>query len=164
MLLPEICCFVSVRRPVWREDESAICSTITRWSESRRTCNHTLLSHLRPQPWRARFPCIGYIPQEQGGLVIPQGTGFPLSHLLRLALPQPGGPGPPIYILQEQDGPVQSQSHVRTDGQSLSMSCCLVHAAPSERISIRHQEGYIKAKFLMLPLGGLHVKFQFASL
>jgi hypothetical protein len=30
--------------------------------------------------------------------------------------------------------------------------------APSERISIWYQEGYIKAKFFMLPLGGLHVK------
>jgi hypothetical protein len=30
--------------------------------------------------------------------------------------------------------------------------------APSKRISIRHQEGYIKANFFMLPSGGLHVK------
>jgi hypothetical protein len=30
--------------------------------------------------------------------------------------------------------------------------------APSERISIRRQEGYIKAKLLMLQLGGLYVK------
>jgi hypothetical protein len=31
--------------------------------------------------------------------------------------------------------------------------------APSERISIRHQEEYIKAKLFMLPLGGLHEKY-----
>jgi hypothetical protein len=57
------------------------------------------------------------------GCYIP-GTGFPLRRLLRLAsddlqgyggginLPQPGGPGSSIlvYILQELDGQVQSQS------------------------------------------------------
>jgi hypothetical protein len=51
MLLSEICGLVSVGRPIWREDGSTICSVITQWSESRRTRNHTLLSHLRlPQP------------------------------------------------------------------------------------------------------------------
>jgi hypothetical protein len=34
-------------RPLWREDGSVICSAICQWSESRRTHNHTLLSHLR---------------------------------------------------------------------------------------------------------------------
>jgi hypothetical protein len=44
-------CLVSIGRPLWQEDGSAICSVITRLSESRRTRNHTLLSHLRlPQP------------------------------------------------------------------------------------------------------------------
>jgi hypothetical protein len=33
-------------RPLW-EDGSVICSAIRQWSESRRTHNHTLLSHLR---------------------------------------------------------------------------------------------------------------------
>jgi hypothetical protein len=47
MLLSEICGLVSVGRPLWREDGSAICSVITQWSESLRSCNHTLLSHLR---------------------------------------------------------------------------------------------------------------------
>jgi hypothetical protein len=42
---------VFVGQPLWRDDGSAICSAITQWSESRRTRNHTLLSHLRlPQP------------------------------------------------------------------------------------------------------------------
>jgi hypothetical protein len=51
MLQSEICCLVSVGRPLWREDGSAICIAITQWSESHRTPNHTLLSHLRlPQP------------------------------------------------------------------------------------------------------------------
>jgi hypothetical protein len=34
-------------RPLWREDGSVIFSAICQWSESRRTHNHTLLSHLR---------------------------------------------------------------------------------------------------------------------
>jgi hypothetical protein len=34
-------------RPLWREDGSVICSSICQWSESRRTRNLTLLSHLR---------------------------------------------------------------------------------------------------------------------
>jgi hypothetical protein len=33
--------------PLWREDGSVICSAVCRWSESRRTHNNTLLSHLR---------------------------------------------------------------------------------------------------------------------
>jgi hypothetical protein len=72
--------------------------------------NHTLLSRLRlPQlgGQGSRF----YIPQEEGGPIIPPGAGFPLRRLLRLAsygsqgygggiltLPRPGGPGPHIYI------------------------------------------------------------------
>jgi hypothetical protein len=34
-------------RPLWREDGAVICSAICQWSESRRTQNYTLLSHLR---------------------------------------------------------------------------------------------------------------------
>jgi hypothetical protein len=118
--LSECCCLVSVGRPLWWEDGSAICSVITQWSESRRTRNHTLLSQLRlPQPG-GPGSCI-YIPQEQGGPVIPSGTGFPLRRLLRLAGLRWRYSNPPptwrvrslyIYIPQEQDGPVQkSKSH-----------------------------------------------------
>jgi hypothetical protein len=65
-------CFVG--RPLWREDRSAICSVITQWSESYRTRKYTLLSHLGlPQ---SGGPCSRtYIPQKQGGPVIPPGTG-----------------------------------------------------------------------------------------
>jgi hypothetical protein len=50
-LLSESCTLVSVVHPLWRENGSAVCSAITQWSESRRTRNHTLVSHLRlPQP------------------------------------------------------------------------------------------------------------------
>jgi hypothetical protein len=34
-------------RPLWWEDRSVICSAICQWSESWRTHNHILLSHLR---------------------------------------------------------------------------------------------------------------------
>jgi hypothetical protein len=72
-LFSESCCLVSVERPLCREGGSAICSVITQWSESLRTRNHTLLSYLRlPQPGGPGSRI--YIPQEQGGLVIPPGT------------------------------------------------------------------------------------------
>jgi hypothetical protein len=76
-------CLVSMGHPLWREDGSAVCSAITKWSGSRRARNHTLLSHLRlSQPGGP--DSLIYIPQEQGGPVIPPGTGFPLRSLLWL--------------------------------------------------------------------------------
>jgi hypothetical protein len=49
---------------------------VTLESKSSRTHDHSLLSHLRlPQPG-GPGPRI-YIPQQQGGPVIPPGTGFP---------------------------------------------------------------------------------------
>jgi hypothetical protein len=72
-VLSESCGLVSVGRPLWREDGSAICSVITQWSESRKTRNRTLLSHLRHPQSGGPGPRI-YIPQEQGGPVIPPGT------------------------------------------------------------------------------------------
>jgi hypothetical protein len=84
MLLSEICGLVSGGRPLWRENGSAICGVINQWSESFRIRNHTLLSHLRlTQPGGPGSRI--YIPQEQGGPVIPPGTVLPLRHLLRLA-------------------------------------------------------------------------------
>jgi hypothetical protein len=75
MLLSGIRGLVSVGRPLWREDGSAVCSVISQWSESRRTRNHALRSHLRlPQPGGPGSRI--YIPQEQGGPIIPPGTGF----------------------------------------------------------------------------------------
>jgi hypothetical protein len=70
ILLPvgrsENCGLFSMGRPLWREDGSAICSVITQWSESHRTRNHTLLSHLRlSQPGEPGTRI--YIPQEHGG-------------------------------------------------------------------------------------------------
>jgi hypothetical protein len=54
---------------------------------------------------------------------------------------------PYIYILHEMDGPVQSQSDVTTDSQSVSMSRCLVHAAVEGLHPNEFQEGYDKEKF-----------------
>jgi hypothetical protein len=79
--LSECCCLKFAvlclwGRPLSREDGSAICSVITQWSESRRTRNNTLPFHLRlPQPGGPGSRI--YIPQEQGGPVIPPGTGLP---------------------------------------------------------------------------------------
>jgi hypothetical protein len=55
-------------------------------------------SHLRlPQP-RGPSPCI-YIPQEQGGPVIPLGTGFPFCRLLWLAGLRRRNSNPPPHRL-----------------------------------------------------------------
>jgi hypothetical protein len=75
MLLSEICGLSSVARPLWREDGSAIWSVMTQWSESLRSQNHTLLSHLR-LPQHGGPGSRIYISQEQGGPVVPPGTGF----------------------------------------------------------------------------------------
>jgi hypothetical protein len=67
--------------------------------------DHILLPHLRlPQPG-GPGPCI-YIPQEQGGRVIPLGTGFSFCRPLRLT---------GLRLRYSQ-----SQSHVSTDDQSVS--------------------------------------------
>jgi hypothetical protein len=95
-LLSESCCLLHVRRPLWREDGSVVCSVIPQWSESRRTRNHILNFHFHnimnhilkfhvrlPQPEGPGSRI--YIPQEHGSLVIPPGTGFPSRRFLRLA-------------------------------------------------------------------------------
>jgi hypothetical protein len=67
-------------------DEWRICNLqcITHCVESRRTHNHTLLSHLRLHQHGAPGSRI-YISQEQGGPVTPPGNGFHFRGLLRLA-------------------------------------------------------------------------------
>jgi hypothetical protein len=63
-----------VRCPLWWEDESVNCSEITHWLELLKTHNHILLSCLRlPQPQGPGLRI--YIPQEQGGPVIPWKLG-----------------------------------------------------------------------------------------
>jgi hypothetical protein len=57
---------------------------VTLGSKSCRTHGHILRSHLRLPQLRGPGPHI-YIPWEQGGPVIPPGTGFPFCRLLWLA-------------------------------------------------------------------------------
>jgi hypothetical protein len=52
---------------------------VTHGSKFRRTHDHTLLSHLRLPQLGGSGPRI-YIPQEQGGPVIPLGTGFVVTN------------------------------------------------------------------------------------
>jgi hypothetical protein len=67
---------------------------------------------------------------------------------------------PYIYILQEQDSPVQSQSQnskSRYDQPSVNQYVLVssplgIKRVSSERISIRHQEEYIKAKFFYVTI------------
>jgi hypothetical protein len=81
--LSDDCGFLYMGHPLWREDGSVIYCTIASGpcqsshlgSKSRRTHGHMLLSHLRlPEPG-GPGPRI-HIPHEQGGPVIPPGTGF----------------------------------------------------------------------------------------
>jgi hypothetical protein len=91
LLLSDCCGFVDVRRSVWRENGSATYNCC--WSLS-------VQSFLGPSPAGlvTTFYCLRfetpptwrlsprtYIPQEQGGPVIPPGTGFPFCRLLQLA-------------------------------------------------------------------------------
>jgi hypothetical protein len=105
------CGFVSAGRCLMR---GGVCSAITQQSESCRTHNHTLLSHLRLPP-TCRATSL-YIHQELGGPVsLCNNSGL----WWRYSDPQPGSSGPCIYIVQEQDAPVQSK--VATDGQSICL-------------------------------------------
>jgi hypothetical protein len=116
MLLSEICGLVSGGRPLWREDGSAICSVITQWSKSLRTSNHILLSHLRLLQPRRPGSRI-YIPQEQGGPVIPpRALGYLYVVFCDLPLTS------------------QSQSHFTTDGQSVIMSRYRAHSGTCDQI------------------------------
>jgi hypothetical protein len=91
LLLSDGCGFVDVGRPFWWEEGSVFPTA----------AGPRLCSHARALvPWdsgpyftvsESRLPQPGgpdpriYIPQEQGGPVIPPGTCFPFRRLLRLA-------------------------------------------------------------------------------
>jgi hypothetical protein len=53
---------------LWREDGSVICSAICQWWESRRTHNHTSLSHLRLP--RVPFPSLLTTRRDYGGSIL----------------------------------------------------------------------------------------------
>jgi hypothetical protein len=152
-LLSKSCGLVSVGRPLWRQDESVVCSAITQLFKSRRTRNHTLLSLLRlPQPGGPVSRI--YILQEQGRPVISPGTGFPLRRLLRLAglqwrysNPLPTWRARSLYIYLPKTGWASLKSRYDR-GQSISMSWCLVHEA---------LEGCTWTNFNLI-LGGVFIK------
>jgi hypothetical protein len=82
--LCEVFCLKVAVLSLWGalSDERMGLQFAVQWSESRRTRNHTLLSHLRlPQPGGPGSRI--YIPQEHGGPVIPPGIGFLSRRLLR---------------------------------------------------------------------------------
>jgi hypothetical protein len=82
LLLSDNCGFVDMGRPLWREDGSVVynCCCLRQRSHSqvrvpRGSWPHFTVSDLRlPQP-KGPGSCI-YIPQEQGGPVIPPGIGL----------------------------------------------------------------------------------------
>jgi hypothetical protein len=172
--LSECCCQKFAVLFLWsaltdEERGSAICSVITQWSESRRTRNHTLLSHLRlPQPGGSGSHI--YIPQGTGWPSYTSGIGLPLCCLLRLAWlwwrysnPPPTWKPRSLYTNIYPSGTGCSSLKSRYDRQSVNQYGLVpsprgITGIPSKRISIQHQEGYIKETFFMLPLGGLHVK------
>jgi hypothetical protein len=84
-------------------------------SESGGIQDHILLSQFFRLPHPGGPGPRIYIPQEQGGQVIPPGTGFPLRRLLRLAVPRWRYSNPPPHGLR-----FSRRSHITTDGQSVS--------------------------------------------
>jgi hypothetical protein len=77
-------CWVAPSLTRWGVCNLLVQFAVPLWTKSWRTHDYILLSHTRlPQPG-GPGPCI-YIPQEQGGPVIPPGTGLPSCHLLWLS-------------------------------------------------------------------------------
>jgi hypothetical protein len=64
----------------------AIASAVILSSESLGAHDHVLLSQIRDSSKPGGLGPRIYIPQEQGGPVIPPGTGFPFRHLLLIKL------------------------------------------------------------------------------
>jgi hypothetical protein len=102
-------------------------SVVTLGSKSSRTHDHILLSHLRlPQPG-GPGPSI-YIPQKQGGSVMPPGTGFPFCRLLRLS-----GITMEVFLPASTRGVMRALSYLRlslyglgVDQQETSVLCLCV--------------------------------------
>jgi hypothetical protein len=91
LLLSDSCGFVDVGRSLWQENGSAVYNCC--WSSPAQSFLGQSPAELVTVFYGLRFktsqpagpgPRI-YIPQEQGGPVIPPGTGFPFHRLLRLA-------------------------------------------------------------------------------
>jgi hypothetical protein len=112
--------------PLWWENGSVICNEIAHWLESHRTHTYVyiLLSHLRLSQPGGPGPPI-YITQEQDSSVTPPGTGFNF-----VASYDSQGYGGSILISTKS----QSQSHVMTDDQSVSMSRFQVHSGTCDQM------------------------------
>jgi hypothetical protein len=88
LLLSDSCKFADVGRPLWQEDRSVIyncCwpSPVQSFLGLSPAGLMTIFYCLRfetPQTWRGQIP-VFISPQEQGGPVIPPGTGFPFRCL-----------------------------------------------------------------------------------
>jgi hypothetical protein len=121
LLVSVSCMFVGVGRPSWQENGSVVYNCF--WSSSAQSFSGPslagfmtifyCLSFETPSTLRARSQY--YFPQEQGGPVIPQGTGFPFRRLLRLAGLQWRYSNPPPHRLW----PASRWSLLYSDGSDL---------------------------------------------
>jgi hypothetical protein len=94
-------------------------------SQSRETEDHIILSQMRLPQTGGPGPRI-YIPQEQGGPVIPRGTGFPFLRLLRLAGLRWRYSNPPPSGCQVQSTPLSARTTHRKHIPSI-VACCRPH-------------------------------------
>jgi hypothetical protein len=113
---------VITKHPLWREDGSVVriccwfspAQSFSGQSTAESWPHFTISDSRLPQPG-GPGPHI-YISQGQGGPFIPSGTGFPFRRLLRLAGIRWRYSTPPPH------GTSESESYVKTDGQSASLS------------------------------------------
>jgi hypothetical protein len=139
--LLEGCCRVSVGRPLWQEDESAVCSAITQWFESCRTRNLTLLSHLRlpqtagpsytPRHW---VPFTSPLTTRRWRYSNPPPTSRARSPYIFPPVTGWSGPKSKTKFKVTLRGQPKSRSHITTDSQSVSMSGCRAHSGTYEEI------------------------------
>jgi hypothetical protein len=107
-LTKELICYLFVQLLL------GLASAVTLGFMSRRNQDHLLLSLFKnPPTWRTRRPYL--YPQEQGGLIISSGTGFPFNTY------DSHGYGGGILIRLHTDS---NSSYNATDGQSASSSWC----------------------------------------
>jgi hypothetical protein len=112
-----------VRRPLWREDGSVICSAITHRLELRRTHNQISLSHLRLSgTWRARSPYL--YPPETGWPSYTPGNLVPFSW--------------PLKTLRANDGGILTGLHTRQNHQKSQSHVTIEQHKSSARFKIKY--------------------------